>query len=142
MDENKKEVIEKSNRIPKKYLPIGTVVSLYGGSKRLMITGFYMFAESDPKKPWDYNACLYPEGVLSSERTYLFNHEQIEKVYYLGFSNDPEEKSYKKALREFIKNSLNNGNDNINSKIKNDSSKNKDAIAREASSPKYRKSKK
>ena len=36
-----------------KYLPIGTVVMLKGGTKRVMITGFCVMQESDKEKVWD-----------------------------------------------------------------------------------------
>ena len=51
----------------KKYLPIGTVVLLKGGQKRLMITGFCSIPKEDKTKIYDYTGCLYPEGVLNSE---------------------------------------------------------------------------
>ncbi|WP_186579741.1 DUF4176 domain-containing protein [Aquibacillus kalidii] len=41
-------------------------------------------------KVWDYIACLYPERNLSEEYMYLFNHDQIEKVYFIGFQDDGE----------------------------------------------------
>lgn len=80
-----------------KYLPIGTVVLLKGGKKRLMITGFCSLAENDSSKLYDYSGCLYPEGVIESKSMALFNHNQIEKIFYLGYS-DLEEKNFKKEL--------------------------------------------
>lgn len=82
-----------------KYLPIGTVVMLTGGKKRVMISGFCAIDESDKEKMWDYSGCIYPEGFLSSNQTCLFDHEQIEKVYYLGLI-DEEEEEFKKKLKE------------------------------------------
>ncbi len=82
-----------------KYLPIGTVVMLKGGSKRVMITGFCAIDGSDRANVWDYSGCLYPEGILSANQTALFNHTQIEKVYYMGFVDD-EEKQFKAKLKE------------------------------------------
>lgn len=85
--------------IEEKYLPIGTVVMLTGGKKRVMITGFCAVQEAEQEKMWDYSGCLYPEGLLSSNQNCLFNHEQIEKIYYLGLI-DEEEKEFKKKLKE------------------------------------------
>lgn len=87
--------------IEEKYLPIGTVVMLKGGTKRVMITGFCVMQEGNKKKMWDYSACLYPEGMLSSRENCLFDHEQIDKVYYLGLIDD-EEKEFKNKLKELI----------------------------------------
>ena len=97
--------------VKEKFLPIGTVVMLAGGSKRLMITGFGAVTESNKEKIWDYSGCIYPEGFLSSEQICLFNHEQIEKIYYLGLAEDEEEKAFKKTLNEIsnmIKEKTNN----------------------------------
>lgn len=91
------------NQIEEKYLPIGTVVMLKGGRKRAMITGFCAMEDNHKDKVWDYSGCMYPEGFISSDQTCLFNHEQIEKVYHLGLSNDEEEKEFKKKLNQLIK---------------------------------------
>ena len=85
----------------KKYLPIGTVVMLKGGSKRLMITGFCSVANDDKNKVYDYSGCMYPEGFLSSDQTALFNHDQIDKIYYMGLSDD-EDKKFKENLNLLI----------------------------------------
>lgn len=80
-----------------KFLPIGTVVLLKGAKKRLMITGFCSFDEAKKDKAYDYTGCLYPEGIISSKQMALFNHDQIDKIYHLGYQ-DEEEKSFKQAL--------------------------------------------
>ena len=38
-------------------------------------------------KVWDYSACLYPEGILDPDRLYLFDTEQIERLYFIGFQD-------------------------------------------------------
>jgi len=86
-----------------KYLPIGTVVMLNGGTKRVMITGFCAVAGKDVDKIYDYSGCLYPEGLLSSEQVALFDHEQIETVYHMGLADDEEEKKFKAKLRRITK---------------------------------------
>lgn len=80
-----------------RFLPIGTVVLLKGGKKRLMITGFCSFDEEKKDKAYDYTGCLYPEGIISSKQMALFNHSQIEKVYHLGL-RDKEEQKFKEKL--------------------------------------------
>lgn len=84
-----------------KYLPVGTVVLLKGGQKRVMIIGFCVVSEEDKEKLWDYSGCLFPEGVLSSSESCLFNHDQIEKVYHLGLI-DEEDIKFKENLNKFI----------------------------------------
>lgn len=105
-------------KIPEKYLPIGTVVMLKGGTKRVMIAGFCAMQaeEKKEKKMWDYSGCLYPEGFLSSNQTCLFDHEQIEEIYHLGLSRDEdeEEKEFKEKLNEVIKEMANAETDDNN----------------------------
>lgn len=86
-----------------KFLPIGTVVMLNGGTKRLMITGFCMYDKGNRNKLYDYCGCLYPEGMVSSDQTALFDHEQISKVYYIGLQ-DEEEKKFMVQLKAVLAN--------------------------------------
>ena len=72
-----------------KYLPIGSVVLLTGGTKRVMIYGRRQIQEGTQTE-WDYIACLYPEGNINREYTFLFNHDQIKKVYHVGYQDDEE----------------------------------------------------
>ena len=100
-------------KIPEKFLPIGTVVMLKGGTKRVMIAGFCAFEnvenEDGERKIWDYSGCLYPEGFLNSNQTCLFDHEQIIRVDHLGLDDD-EEKTFKAKLKEIVAESANGGN--------------------------------
>ncbi len=82
-----------------KYLPIGTVVLLKDAEKRLMITGFCTSSEDDVEKVYDYSGCLYPEGIISSKQTFLFNHNQITKIFHFGLRDEEEQK-----LQEVLKN--------------------------------------
>ena len=84
-----------------KFLPIGTVVMLRGGKKRIMITGFCGSDKEHEDKIFDYAGCLYPEGMISSSQTLLFNHNQIGKIYYFGL-RDEEEKQFKEKLNDFL----------------------------------------
>ena len=84
-----------------KYLPIGTVVLLKGGRKRAMITGFCSVAQENQEKIYDYSGCVYPEGYLSSNQVCLFDHDQIDKIFFLGFEDD-EEKAFKDKLNKIV----------------------------------------
>lgn len=68
-------------------LPIGSVVLLKGAGKRLMIIGYCKYKAGDEETVYDYAGCLYPEGFMSPEETALFNHEQIDKIFALGYQN-------------------------------------------------------
>lgn len=89
------------NQKYEKYLPIGSVVLLNEGTKRLMITGFCVVPNDDKTKVYDYSGCLYPEGVISSDQIALFNHDQIKSIYAIGYSDD-EEKKFKDNLKSVL----------------------------------------
>lgn len=95
-----------------KYLPIGTVVMLRGGTKRAMITGFCAISENDLNNEYDYSGCLYPEGFVSTDQILLFNHDQIDKIYYMGLSDD-EDKKFKVMLNDAM-NKIESGNQENN----------------------------
>lgn len=70
-------------------LPIGSVVSLYGGEKRLMILGYVKYLTGDDSgKVYDYCGCTYPEGYVGSEATAVFDHADVEHIYALGFQDE------------------------------------------------------
>lgn len=83
-----------------KYLPIGTVVLLTKAEKRVMITGYFpMIKKETEEEKYDYSGCLFPEGILDINQTLVFNHEQVEYVYYYGLI-DEEQKDFMKTLFE------------------------------------------
>jgi hypothetical protein len=84
--------------IMKEYLPIGSVVLLKEGKKKLMIYGRKQMQTSNGQM-WDYIACMYPEGNINEDYMFLFNHEDIEKVVYRGYS-DVEEEKFLKILND------------------------------------------
>lgn len=69
----------------KELLPIGTVVQLEGGTKKVMITGYYSKAEGE-NKIYQYNGCIFPEGFMENVFC-LFDHNQIKEVFYKGLEN-------------------------------------------------------
>lgn len=97
------------NQKYEKYLPLGSVVLLENGTKRLMITGFCVVPNDDKTKVYDYSGCLYPEGVISSEQIALFNHDQIKTIYAIGYSDD-EEKQFKEKLIDALNDKQGNFN--------------------------------
>jgi len=85
----------------KTYLPIGSVVLLKEGKKKIMIYGRRQKSvKSDVE--YDYVACLYPEGNISEKFTFLFNEDNIENVVFRGYS-DAEDEAFVNALNN-IKN--------------------------------------
>lgn len=89
------------NNIGEKYLPLGTVVLLEGGTKRVMITGFATASSDDPDLIYDYAGCMYPQGFITSNQTILFDHDQIQKIYHFGLI-DPEWVEFQDNLKKFL----------------------------------------
>ena len=79
-----------------KYLPVGSIVLLTGGTKRLMITGYCMQTQEKPGVIYDYSGCIFPEGVIRSDITSVFNHDQIVRIDFTGFSDDESKKFLEK----------------------------------------------
>lgn len=82
----------------KSLLPIGSVVLLNGGTRRLMICGRVQTNVSTGTT-YDYSACLYPEGVIDSNEFYMFNNDNIQKIFFIGFQ-DEEEFKFKEFLSQ------------------------------------------
>lgn len=76
-------------------LPIGTVILLKGGTKELMITG-YLPVDKETGEIYDYNACLFPEGLLSLDNIALVHADAIEKVLHKGYTTAASENVMKK----------------------------------------------
>lgn len=83
----------------KELLPIGSVVLLKDGTKKLMIIGLKPIRESKPDVIYDYIGVLYPEGFLGNKYNFLFNHEDINDVIFKGYQN-PEREEFIELLQE------------------------------------------
>lgn len=82
-------------------LPIGSVVLLNNANKRVMICGRIQTDVATGKK-YDYSACYYPEGLINSNEMFLFNNEDIKKLYFIGFQ-DAEELAFRNFVEEKLK---------------------------------------
>jgi hypothetical protein len=69
-----------------KFLPIGSVILLKDSTKRVMVVGVKQ-KQVDADKIWDYSGCLYPEGIINPDKLYLFDMDQIERLYFVGFQD-------------------------------------------------------
>ncbi len=67
------------------FLPLGSVVSLAGNEKQMMVIGRALIVEDeDARESYDYGFCLYPEGVEGDVIIYA-NHDSIDEVHFRGF---------------------------------------------------------
>ena len=73
-------------------LPIGSVVRMEDGTKSLLIVG--ILQTNSEGKMYDYIGCPFPEGYIDADHLFLFNHNDIKDVYYVGFSDE--------ELNEFV----------------------------------------
>ena len=91
-----------------KLLPIGTVVMLKESTKRVMIIGILQLQKKENgDKIWDYSGVYYPEGYMGPDKTFLFNHDQVEKVYALGYQDD-EAFSFEEKINKVKDHIMNN----------------------------------
>lgn len=73
----------------KELLPIGSVVLLKGGTKRVMICGRIQ-SKADDTTIYDYCACYFPEGIINPRELFLFNNEDIDMIYFVGLQDVEE----------------------------------------------------
>lgn len=76
------------SRIESHYLPLGSIVSLRDGNKRVMIYGRIQQIVTGIE--YDYLACLYPDGFLSPTESVLFNHDDIAEIHHIGYADGEE----------------------------------------------------
>ena len=82
----------------KELLPIGSVVLLEGGEKRLMVFGVKQ--SQNAGEEYDYIGVLYPEGNIGEGGQYMFNHSDIKEVYFRGYE-DGERDEFLDKLEKF-----------------------------------------
>lgn len=83
-------------------LPLGSVVQLKNGERKLMIISrASLYNYRGTIGYFDYAGCLHPVGQ-NGQQTFFFNKEDIEEVYYEGYIDEEEEKYqelYEKEMR-------------------------------------------
>lgn len=77
-------------------LPIGSIVLLEGGEKRLMVCG-RVVSSGEQDHIYDYVGCYYPEGVVDSTTLFFFDHSAIQDIFFIGFQ-DKEEMNYRAGV--------------------------------------------
>lgn len=71
------------------FLPIGTVVVLKEGTKRVMIVGVLQ-RDANNGRLWEYVGVLYPEGYINADQMYLFDGDAIDKIFALGYQDEEQ----------------------------------------------------
>lgn len=93
--------MEEKLEIGEKYLPIGSVVLLKGATKKVMITGVASMSPETGEKIFDYSGCPYPEGFLDYNQVCVFDHEQIDTLFFKGFV-DEEQRAFSAEIKDRI----------------------------------------
>lgn len=87
-----------------KLLPVGSVVQLQNGKKKIVIIGILptkMIEEA--QITYDYIGVPYPEGFLGFDSVLLFFHSSIEQVIFEGYDNQ-ERKQFLQIVQRAVKN--------------------------------------
>ena len=88
-----------------RFLPIGTVVMLENGEKEVMITSYCVFSkaqymdENIENDMFEYGGCVYPEGILDTDVSIVFNHDKIKEVLFMGYETE-QQKQFSDALNK------------------------------------------
>lgn len=73
------------------YLPLGSIVRLEGGVKKIIIVGRGLTVRINNEVYFmDYAGFQYPEGLIGDQAAY-FNHTDIEQIIFRGYSDDENE---------------------------------------------------
>lgn len=86
----------------KELLPIGSVIWLKEAERPLMIFGIKQ-SDLDKGDEYDYIGVLYPEGNMGTETQFLFQHEDIERVEFVGYQSPAREKFIEKLANFYEK---------------------------------------
>lgn len=73
----------------KDLLPIGSVVLLKGGNKRVMICGRIQ-TRAGEEKVYDYSACYFPEGIVDPTNMFFFDRDAIDVIFFIGCQDEEE----------------------------------------------------
>jgi hypothetical protein len=71
-------------------LPVGSVVLLKGGARKLMIAGVCQKQLNEEGTLWDYVGVLYPQGYMGADKLFMFNNDQIEVVHAIGYQDQEQ----------------------------------------------------
>lgn len=83
----------------KDLLPIGSVVRLKEGKKRVMVFGVKQTSKGSDEEH-DYIGVIYPEGNMGEELQFFFDHDSIEEVVFRGYE-DQERNNFINLLAKF-----------------------------------------
>ena len=84
----------------KDLLPIGSVVRLKLEEKKIMIIGILQRL-SNSDEVYDYVGIPYPEGFLGEDYQFVFNHSDIEEVFFSGYESEERDYFINNLMKEY-----------------------------------------
>lgn len=92
------------------FYPVGSVVIVKGNVRKMVVLARCVMTEiQGVLRFFDYAGALYPEGLVNSQMVY-FNHKDISKIIFEGYS-DEDEVMMKENLNDWIaKTNIKRGN--------------------------------
>ena len=84
----------------KNLLPIGSVVRLKEGRKKVMVFGIKQ-TDTATSVEHDYIGVVYPEGNMGEQLQFFFEHDGIEEVVFRGYE-DKERENFINRLSAFF----------------------------------------
>lgn len=88
------------------YLPLGSIVVMNGGVKKFVIIARGLQVNVNGNLHFfDYGACMYPEGLMGDQVMY-FQHEDIRKVVFEGFSDEDNELMVEQIQKACLENAV------------------------------------
>ncbi len=81
------------------FLPLGSVVMLKGGNKRIMIVNRALIVANPKgeKRYFDYGAIPFPYGLINDHIAY-FQQENIQEIFCLGYQDEEETEVLKQLI--------------------------------------------
>lgn len=73
----------------KRLLPLGTIVKLKEETDKIMIVSRLVRKERNGEI-FDYCGCLVPQGIQNPNNVVIFNHEDVNRLLFIGFQDEQE----------------------------------------------------
>ncbi len=90
------------------FMPLGTICSVSGNNKKVMIIGYLYNDFKNGLKTYDYLGIPFPEGFMLPNRLITFNKSDISNIEFMGYQ-DEEYKNFNNLLNA----SLNKNSDDV-----------------------------
>lgn len=91
-----------------RFVPLGTICSVNGNNKKVMIVGYLYNDFKNGLKTYDYLGIPFPEGFMLPNRLITFNKSDIINIEFMGYQDEEYEK-----FNNLLNTSLNKNSDDV-----------------------------